>query len=294
MPQKVLEAVREHIPGILAGEAQKQLSGIELMRVADGMQLVPRAEGAPLTPDQKRAQRIIGSCKFIEKVMPMLSLPLHRLSCVMSSPPPEANAVAKAVLSAAWTQRDVGLVYGGVASAGLQGSLVGGVQSDAFGLDHPAPDGLCMAADACWGDRCMYGLCLTYRGAAVHHVTKKLGLIVDSTMEAEAMASSRGGEIIDMAREIEHVLGHPPAGPTPLLTDNRANKLVASGEGNAQRSKHFLRRYYTLKQRVARREVAMVFVGDADMPADFLTKFVGKEKIKRSVEYATNASAWMA
>ena len=97
-----------------------------------------------------------------------------------------------------------------------------------------------------------------------------------------------------MAREIEHVLGHPPTGPTPLLTDNRANKLVASGEGNAQRSKHFLRRYYTLKQRIARREVVMVFVNDADMPADFLTKFVGKEKIKRSVEYATNASAWKA
>ena len=76
--------------------------------------------------------------------------------------------------------------------------------------------------------------------------------------------------------------------------EDHFSNIVASGEGNAQRSKHFLRRYYTLKQRVARREVAMVFVGDANMPADFLTKFVGKEKIKRSVEYATNASAWMA
>ena len=52
--------------------------------------------------------------------------------------------------------------------------------------------------------------------------------------------------------------------------------------------------YSVFKQRVACREVAIVFVADADTPADFLTKFVGKEKIKRSVEYPTNASAWKA
>ena len=67
--------------------------------------------------------------------------------------------------------------------------------------------------------------------------------------------------------------------------------LVANDTASASRSRHFLRRYWALQQRVARGEVTLVKVPDAQMPADFLTKWIDTAKLKRSVLYATNAKA---
>ena len=54
-------------------------------------------------------------------------------------------------------------------------------------LSEPAAQELDAHADASWGDRNIYGLILTYAGAAVLHQVKKISLVVDSTMESEAM-----------------------------------------------------------------------------------------------------------
>ena len=69
-------------------------------------------------------------------------------------------------------------------------------------------------ADASWGDRNVYGLLLTYAGAAVLVTTKKISLIVDSTMEAEAIGSAKVAEVVAYAREILRAFGVPPLGPT--------------------------------------------------------------------------------
>ena len=75
------------------------------------------------------------------------------------------------------------------------------------------------------------------------------------------------------------------------MTDNKANLLVANDAGSASRSRHFLRRYWALQQRIARGEAQLVKVADEHMPADFLTKWIDPAKLKRSVAYATNAAA---
>ena len=89
----------------------------------------------------------------------------------------------------------------------------------------------------------MYGLLLMYAGAAVLHQTKKISLIVDSSMESEAIGSAKAGEAVSFAREILRALGVPPSGSTIITTDNLANQRVASGIGAPSRSMHFLRRY---------------------------------------------------
>ena len=71
-----------------------------------------------------------------------------------------------------------------------------------------------------------------------------------------------------------------------------ANFHVATGVGCPSRSKHFLRRYFVLKRRIAEGEVTMRHVPDEQMPADCLTKFgISKDKLKRSVDYMTNRRA---
>ena len=110
-------------------------------------------------------------------------------------------------------------------------------------------------------------------------------------METEAIASSKAGEAISYAREILRALGVLPEGQTLLTTDNLANQKVGSGLGCPSRSRHFLRRYAALKQRIASGEVTLRYIPDANMPADFLTKWIPAAKFKTSIAYATNSHA---
>ena len=135
----------------------------------------------------------------------------------------------------------------------------------------------------------MYALILTFNGACVFHQVKKIALIVDSSMESEAIASSKGAEMIAYAREILRAFGTPPSGPTLLTTDNLANQKVGSGVSCPTRSKHFLRRYAALKQRIAAGDVVLKHVTDPEMPADFLTKWIPSAKLEASIRYVTNS-----
>ena len=126
---------------------------------------------------------------------------------------------------------------------------------------------------------------------AICHQTKKINLLLDSSMEAEAIGSSKCGELISYAREILRLLGVNLEQPTVLLTDNKANLLVATNTASATRSRHFLRRYVALQQRLAAGECQLIKVPDPHMPADFLTKWINREKLKQSVRYATNATS---
>jgi len=254
MPQKIIEAAREHMPELLRGERPTLLSGRRLAVAADSLKLADR--DGKLTPQQVRAQSIIGHLKFVERVQPKLCLVLHRLSCVMSAPPPAAYDVARAALNMAYEQRDDGITYGGPrAVAELQGHM----QAHIAGLDSHAPADLAAAADATWnGDLDLYGIVLTCFGAAVYHCTKKVGLIVDSSHECEAIATAKAGEHVSYARVVLLALGAPPAGPTVILSDNKANVLVANNAMSASRSRHFLRRYHTLQRRMAEGECRVV------------------------------------
>ena len=64
---------------------------------------------------------------------------------------------------------------------------------------------------------------------------------------------------------------------------------MAADARSASRSKHFLRMYVTLQQRIASAELIVVKVEDANMPSDFLTKWLPSAKLRKSVAYATNS-----
>jgi hypothetical protein len=145
----------------------------------------------------------------------------------------------------------VGITYGG---AGLSASpRFSGAIAAHMDLSEPAGPALEAHADASWGDRNLIGIVLTYGGGAVLHQCKKTGLLVDCTMEAEAIATGKAAEVVTFAREVGRAIGAPCDGPTLIGTDNLANLSISSGKGTPSRSKHFLRRYHVLVQRVARR-----------------------------------------
>ena len=272
MPQKIEEAVNTYFPDITNGKGEhklpsshKTLKAVEAM--ADALRLNPDGpQPTKLSKEAKRNQRAIGAIKFFEKVMPAISLPVHRLSCVMANPDGESvTAVLKAVMAHAYAHRYEGIVYGGDhLPEGLR-RLRAGIMVD-MDMKQGARRELEVFGDATWGLHDVYGLMLTYHGAAVFHQTKRIAIACSCSQHAEAIPSQKGSEIAVHGREIERALGAPPSMPTFLGTDNKANLLVAIDAGSAVRSKHFLRTYYTLRQHTTRREIELGHIVDEQKP----------------------------
>jgi hypothetical protein len=156
-------------------------------------------------------------------------------------------------------------------------------------MDKGARSDLEAIADSTWAGDNVYAILLTYWGGSVAHLVKKMHLIVDSSMESEAIATGKCGELISYAREILRAFGIPPLGPTFVGTDNKANALIAAGIAVPSRSRHCLRRYLTFLQRLRRGEVQVGHVPDVENPSDFLTKWVSRAKANASIAYATNS-----
>ena len=131
---------------------------------------------------------------------------------------------------------------------------------------------------------------VTYQGGTVAHGTHKPTCLFDSSMGGENNASCVLAEKISYAREVARAIGDPQQTPTRIYSDNDAHVKVAMKKGSSARSKHLLRRYYVLMQRVKNEEVTIVHVPDAENPADFLTKFVPAKKFRASMRYVTQSS----
>ena len=140
-------------------------------------------------------------------------------------------------------------------------------------------------------DDSVMGIVMTRCGGAVLHKTRMLRMLVDGSHPAEQMATTRGGEFVEIARDIETAIGVPPVGATFVGTDNMSNALVAGGTGSSQRSRHFLRRYYTFLQRVGAGDIVVGHVADKENPADFLTKWLTGAKLEASIDYLTNRAS---
>ena len=102
-----------------------------------------------------------------------------------------------------------------------------------------------------------------------------------------AVATGKAGEAVSYAREILRGMGIPPAGPTFVGTDNKANALIASRRSLPTRLRHWRRRYLVFLERVKAGECEIGHVYDEENPADFMTKFVHKTKAEASNEYAS-------
>ena len=101
MPQKVREMVSELEPDA------KGKGGSPLPATEDGVPCAALQISCALSPrlSEKSSARMLSMCSappathasFIRRVMPAISLPLHRISCVMTNPPPEAKKVARSI-----------------------------------------------------------------------------------------------------------------------------------------------------------------------------------------------------
>jgi hypothetical protein len=114
-------------------------------------------------------------------------------------------------------------------------------------------------------------------------------MVCDASYDSESVASTKCAHRVIYAQEIERAMGGGGERPTVIGTDSSSNLAVARNQGAATLSRHSLRRWAALRQRMEDNQIFLAKVGTADMPCDFLTKFVSKEKLKRSLIFATNS-----
>ena len=68
---------------------------------------------------------------------------------------------------------------------------------------------------------------------------------------------------------------------------------VGNSCGSSVRSRHFLKAYRIMHDRMRDHELSLGHVKDTENPADFLTKWIGADKFHKSVRYATNSTAFV-
>ena len=181
-----------------------------------------------------------------------------------------------------------GVIFGRCAAskAELGGSMYADIQ-----LEDGAPAELAASADSTFGTYDLMAYALTYYGGVVETCTKRVGVESESSMHTEGIASVRASDRIIYARDVLCVLGVPAVRPTVLLTDSKAGMLVMNNAGSSARSRHFLRMYRIIQQRIQCEQITVKHVPDSENAADVLTKWVDKTKFERCVAYLTGERA---
>ena len=149
-------------------------------------------------------------------------------------------------------------------------------------------------ADATWGSFELLAGMLTFNGAAVWHKVNRIAVECGSSQQGEAYASFKVADAATTARVILTALGVPPRGPTFIGSDNMAHVQVGNSCGSSVRSRHFLKAYRIMQDRMRSDELSLGHVKDSENPADFLTKWINADKFHKSVRYATNSGAFVA
>ena len=295
MEMHVDDAVARFEPGLLQGvrpsaELPAQQRRGALARMCERLVLPPADERQPrLTPEQTYFQEVTGAARYFERVKPRLTYFLWRFSRVSSYPFPidVAKMCARLLLELAYDTKSEGITFGG------EGAVVNPRLAAHFhgelDLDEPSQPDLEAHADTTWNcNPDAFAVVIMRNRGAVSHGVWRMTLTCDSSQLAEAVGSSRAAEKLVAVREMERGVGVAADVPPVLTTDSSSNWQVATRHASASRSRHALRRWRTLTQRIAEGDLKMIHIDGAIMPADFLTKKVEQKKVDRSVAFATN------
>ncbi|SGY28317.1 BQ5605_C080g12972 [Microbotryum silenes-dioicae] len=135
-------------------------------------------------------------------------------------------------------------------------------------------------SDANWGaclttSRSTMGYAFIYSGAAIAWCSKREHRVAKSTTNAEYLSLSyTSGDAIHLS-ELLAELGHPVPGPVVIYGDNQGALALAQHPTNHQGSRHVRISEHYVRERVAEKEIDVVYIATADMFADIFTKALG-------------------
>ena len=114
---------------------------------------------------------------------------------------------------------------------------------------------------------------------AISWSSRLQGIVSLSTTEAEYVAATSAGQEILWLRNLFKEIGYPISGPSALYLDSASALAVAKNPEHHGRMKHLDLRFYWLRDEVEKGTISLGHVSTSAMPADILTKALGRVKV---------------
>lgn len=102
--------------------------------------------------------------------------------------------------------------------------------------------------------------------------------------EAEYVSAVSLGQEVLWLRNLLEEIGYEQKSPSTLHIDNQSALSVAKNPEHHGRVKHLDLRFYWLRDEVARHRLQVQYLPTDDMPADALTKPLGRERLEKLVD----------
>jgi hypothetical protein len=109
-------------------------------------------------------------------------------------------------------------------------------------------------------------------------------IVALSSTEAEYIAAVSAGQEIIWLRNLLSELGYTLSCPSTLHIDNNSALSVAKNPEHHGRMKHLDLRFYWLRNEVEKETIVMKYLPTEEMPADILTKALGRVKVEEMVK----------
>jgi hypothetical protein len=153
----------------------------------------------------------------------------------------------------------------------------------ASSYDPHRPAELYGYTDSDWGNdindrRSITGWTFIQHGGAVSWQSRKQRTVALSSVEAEYMSASSAVREAIWWRTFLSELGMPPSVPTVIYSDSQGSIALAKNPEHHNRTKHIDIQHHFVREQLARRTVALEFMGTADMVADVLTKPLSRDR----------------
>ena len=124
------------------------------------------------------------------------------------------------------------------------------------------------------------GMVVKMGTGAISWSSKLQSIVTLSTTEAEYISAVSAGQEILWLRNLFTEFGYNFKSATKLCIDNQSAMSVAKNPEHHGRMKHLDLRYYWLRETVESGQIDVVYLQTKNMPADIMTKALGKVKVQ--------------
>jgi hypothetical protein len=214
---------------------------------------------------------IVGSLNYLaQSTRPDIAFAAHRLSCFVTNPSKTHYIAAKRVMRYLKGTRDTELVY----------------RHDKNGIRLTA------VTDADWAGNSDnsrstsgFGVTLNETSASISWNSKQQNTIALSTAEAELTACKLAIQEVMYIKGILEDVNVKTTEPIEISTDNQA--LIAMSNNTVQHSKtkHVAIAINFVKENITSKQVKLNYLPTSEMPADLLTKHLGRIKLQKFMNY---------
>jgi hypothetical protein len=128
------------------------------------------------------------------------------------------------------------------------------------------------------------GIVITLGSAPIFCRSYKIKAVTRSSTESELYALEEASTYSVWLRLLLKEFGLPIKGPIPTFQDNKSTIIIAIQGGNFKRTKHLLLREEFVRERIENGDIALKYLKTQDMPADMLTKPLGKTPLQKHMQ----------